>query len=98
MKEHVSGCKHYSIYEPFRTLKMNDVIFGRGFMVWTNFFHFLSGQTHILVKKQIPMLKAERKQFYHDPPLADDYIPETSHANGDEDHQCLEDASHTQDL
>ena len=44
------------------------------------------------------MLKAERKQFYHDPPLAADYIPETSHANGDENIQCLEDASNSQDL
>ena len=61
MNEHIALCRHYSFNEAFLPLKLHDVIFDKGFLMWTNFFAFLRGEAVGLTRKSVSRMKEERK-------------------------------------
>jgi len=67
MKDHVLLCKHYSIYEPFRPLRVGDQVFGKGFNSWINFSEYVRGETDKLIEKKSSVMKQERASYNSTP-------------------------------
>ena len=69
---------------------MNDNIIDKGFLIWKNFFEFLSGEDDYLVKKPEYTIKKERKEVCRELDFSDCPLLISGYATVGEDDQPLE--------